>query len=309
MKNKRFTILFAVLMATVVGLPFSIIAKPKAPAPKAKHVVFIGMDGWGGYSLPEADMPIVKGLMENGAWTLRKRAVIPSRSAINWASLFMGVGPEFHGYTKWNSKSPELPSSKLNEHGIFPTIFSETRKTYPQAETGVLYEWDGIKHLVDTLAVSHHDGDIDYGKHPTQLSDMASEYIKTKKPMLLAVVFDNPDHVGHGKGYASKEYYDILKTLDVYVGNIINATKEAGIYDDTVFILTSDHGGIKNDHGGVTTEEMNTPLIIFGPGVPVGEITDPVNQADVSAIMADILNVPIPKEWRGVPVVKINGKK
>ena len=31
---------------------------------KAKHVVMIGLDGWGAYSVAEADMPNVKKLME-----------------------------------------------------------------------------------------------------------------------------------------------------------------------------------------------------------------------------------------------------
>ena len=76
---------------------------------KAKHVVFIGLDGWGAYSLPKADMPNVKKLMEDGAYTLKKRSALPSSSAINWASMFMGAGPELHGYTEWGSKTPELP--------------------------------------------------------------------------------------------------------------------------------------------------------------------------------------------------------
>lgn len=37
--------------------------------------------------------------------------------------MFMGAGPELHGYTEWGSKTPELPSRELNQHGIFPTIF------------------------------------------------------------------------------------------------------------------------------------------------------------------------------------------
>ena len=65
---------------------------------KAKHVVFIGLDGWGAYSLPKADMPNVKKLMEDGSYTLKKRSALPSSSAINWASMFMGAGPELHGY-------------------------------------------------------------------------------------------------------------------------------------------------------------------------------------------------------------------
>ena len=33
-----------------------------AAKPKAKHVVYIGLDGWGSYSMPKANMPTVKSL-------------------------------------------------------------------------------------------------------------------------------------------------------------------------------------------------------------------------------------------------------
>jgi len=64
---------------------------------KAKHVILIGLDGWGSYSVEKADMPVVGKLMEEGAYTLKKRAVLPSSSAVNWASMFMGACPELHG--------------------------------------------------------------------------------------------------------------------------------------------------------------------------------------------------------------------
>ena len=62
-----------------------------AAKPKAKHVVYIGLDGWGSYSMPKANMPTVKSLMETGCYTMQKRTVLPSSSAVNWASMFMGV--------------------------------------------------------------------------------------------------------------------------------------------------------------------------------------------------------------------------
>ena len=39
----------------------------------AQHVVLIGLDGWGSYSVERAEMPNVKALMANGAYTLKKR--------------------------------------------------------------------------------------------------------------------------------------------------------------------------------------------------------------------------------------------
>ena len=157
------------------------------PEPMAEHIVYIGLDGWGAYSLPEADMPTVKSLMDQGCWTLQKRTVLPSSSAPNWASMFMGAGPELHGYTTWGSKKPELPSRVILKNDIFPTIFQVARDEYPEAEIGVLYDWAGIKYLVDTLSLSWHAQSPDYTKYPGELCTMAEKYILEKKPCIRKV--------------------------------------------------------------------------------------------------------------------------
>ena len=170
--------------ATSLFALFIIVPNSFAAKWKAEHVILIGLDGWGAYSVEKADIPNTKSLMENGSYTLKKRSTLPSSSAINWASMFMGAGPELHGYTEWGSKTPELPSRELNQHGIFPTIFQVLRDAAPKAEIGCLYEWNGIKYLVDTLALSYHKQAPDYNKYPTALCEMAVSYLKEKKPTL-----------------------------------------------------------------------------------------------------------------------------
>ena len=123
---------------------------------QAGHIVFIGLDGWGAYSVPKAETPAIKQMMAEGSYTLQKRTVLPSSSAVNWATMFMGAGPEVHGYTEWNTQVPEPPSKEVCDHGTFPTIFHLLRTAEPQAEIGVLYEWSGIKYVIDTLALSHY---------------------------------------------------------------------------------------------------------------------------------------------------------
>ena len=104
----------------------------------------------------------------------------------------MGAGPELHGYTEWGSKTPELPSRVLNQHGIFPTVFQLLRAARPEAEIGCLYEWEGIKYLVDTLSMSYHYHVADCNKTPKELGNMASAYIKEKQPALVASVTMDP---------------------------------------------------------------------------------------------------------------------
>lgn len=287
-------------------LLWSCMAIGLAAKPKAKHVVYIGLDGWGAYSVAKADMPAVKALMDQGCYTLQKRTVSPSSSAPNWASMFMGAGPELHGYTTWGSKTPEIPSRVVAKHNIFPTIFQVYREACPEAEIGVLYEWEGIKYLIDTLSVSHYALAPDYNKHPTALCEMAETYIRTAHPALLAVCFDNPDHVGHQQGHDTPAYYEKLKELDGYVARIVAAVREAGIADDTVFIITSDHGGINKGHGGITLQEMETPFVIAGKGIRRGgEFSESMMQYDVAATMAYILGLKQPQVWIGRPMTQV----
>lgn len=297
MKKLRLCAVVAALFIVCLGF---------AQSRKAGHVILIGLDGWGSYSVEKAEIPNIKVLMNKGCYTLKKRSVLPSSSAVNWASMFMGAGPELHGYTEWGSQTPELPSRVLNEHNIFPTIFSELRKADSKAEIGVLYEWGGIKYLVDTLAVSYHAQAPDYNKYPTALCEMACKYIKEKKPVLAAICFDNPDHVGHAEGHDTPAYYAKLKELDGYIGKIIGALKTVGIYDDTVIILTADHGGINKGHGGKTMKEMETPFIIAGKNIKsCGAFEESMMQFDCASTIAAIFGLQQPQVWIGRPMIQV----
>lgn len=291
--------LLLILVLTIFTISSAFAAKPKA-----KHVVWIGLDGWGAYSVEKADMPVTKQFMKDGSYTLKKRSVLPSSSAVNWASMFMGAGPELHGYTEWGSKTPELPSRELNKHGIFPTVFQLLRDAQPDAEIGCLYDWDGIKYLVDTLSMSYHAQGPDYNKQPEALCEMACKYITDKKPTMTLIVFDNPDHVGHADGHDTPAYYANIKQLDSYIGRIVEAVKKAGIYDDTIFILTADHGGIEKGHGGKTMQEMQTPFIIAGKNIKKGYCFDDISmmQFDCASTVAEIFNLKQPQVWIGRPM-------
>ncbi|MCW3463616.1 alkaline phosphatase [Chitinophaga nivalis] len=266
----------------------------------AKHVILIGMDGFGAYCFPKVDNPHMKQMMKEGAWTLQARSVLPSSSAVNWASMVMGAGPEVHGYTEWNSKQPELPSRELDRYGLFPSIYTLLREQKPKAEIGVIYSWDGIGYLFPKAAINKelacHDND-------SLATAAAVEYIKTKKPDFLFVHLDEPDGVGHNIGHNIQPYFDQVHKNDVLLGKMLQAVKDAGMWDDTIILLTADHGGIKTGHGGKTMEEMQIPWIIRGPGIQQNkEIKSSVVTYDTAATIAWIFGLKTPQVWTGRPV-------
>lgn len=297
----------SLLIISVFFLLFTGCSRSDNSQYKANHVMLIGLDGWGAYTLARADMPNLKQMIVEGVFTTKKRSVLPSSSAVNWASMFMGAGPELHGYTEWGSQVPELPSRECDKNDIFPTIFQLFRNADSKAEIGCIYEWEGIKYLVDTLSLSYYEQSPDYKIYPDRLTEIAEQYITEKKPNLLAICYDNPDHIGHVIGHDTPEYYKELEKLDSYIGRIINATQNAGIYENTIFIITSDHGGINKGHGGKTINEIETPLIITGKGIkPFFNIDHlSIMQYDIASTIAYIFNLNQPQVWIGRPILEI----
>lgn len=273
---------------------------------KAKHVVMIGLDGWGAYSVEKANMPNVKKLMADGSYTLKKRSVLPSSSAVNWASMYMGAGPELHGYTDWGSQTPDLPSRVVDEDGIFPTVFGLLHRAAPKAEIGCIYEWGGIRYVVDTLALNYEKHVTEASKEPQATVRYAVDYIKKAKPTLVNIVWDEPDHVGHADGHDTPAYYAKLAELDGYIGQVIEAVKEAGMLDETIFIVTADHGGIEKGHGGKTMQEMETAFIISGKGIKKGyNFEESMMQFDVASTIAYMFGLKQPQVWIGRPMVQV----
>ena len=292
------------VVSSIIG-SFPMYAATPTVEPIADHVILIGLDGWGAYSFEKADMPSVKNLLKEGSYTLSKRSVLPSSSAVNWASMYMGAGPELHGYTQWGSRVPELPSRVVDEDGIFPTVFGLLRQQRPESVIGNIAEWDGIRYVCDTLALTYDKVVVDKPLNQATTA-IVCDYIKSAKPTFLNIVYDEPDHVGHQQGHDTDEYYAKLHELDSYVAEIVQATKDAGIYDNTIFIVTADHGGIEKGHGGKTMREMETPFIIVGKGIRNGhEITESMMQFDVAPTIAHIFGLETPQVWIGRPVMSV----
>ena len=119
---KKNFLIASIMLASAVALAFCSISccRNDAPVQHAKHVLIIGMDGWAAEAVrraPAEDLPNLHYLMDHGCWTLSKRSVMPSASAINWASMFNGLPTEMHGFDKWNSTHGTIPSTSVTPHG------------------------------------------------------------------------------------------------------------------------------------------------------------------------------------------------
>jgi predicted AlkP superfamily pyrophosphatase or phosphodiesterase len=288
------TLLFAVLGCVTnnnVTAPYIYTEPSRNEGAGNKHVILIGLDGWGAYSLPKADMPVVKRMMREGAYTLKALSVIPSNSGPNWSSMVMGAPPRVKGY-------PDYRSFK-DRYGLFPTIFAALKAQRPESTIGFFFEWEELDRLCPVEIADHKEQIPDLSNN-SKAVEAIGDYIKTKKPDFTMIVFDEPDHTGHSEGHGTKAYYKKLSQLDRFIGVIEEAVRAAGIYDETVFVLSADHGGILWGHGGFTLRERCIPLVFFGSPIKRGHIiSQPVHIYDIAPTMASIFGLDPPTVWKG----------
>lgn len=267
----------------------------------AEHVIVIGIDGMSPNGIMNANTPNIDFLVENGAATMNARAVLPTSSSSNWASMIMGAGPEQHGVTSnnWERDEYTLPPISTGMEDIFPTIFSVLREQKPDAEIAAIYHWDGFGRLFEKSAVDYdRHGETEY-----LTTEYAVEYIESKKPTFCFVHLDHVDHAGHHYGHGTPEYFASVETADSLIGQIVESVQTAGIAENTVIILSSDHGGIGYGHGGETPEEITIPFVVYGKQVVAGKtISHELITYDNAATVAFILGIEQPYAWIGRPI-------
>ncbi len=275
--------------------------KKESQSPNIEHVVVIGIDGMSPNGIQKSNTPTLDSMIQNGAATMHARAVLPSSSSPNWASMIMGADTEQHGVTSngWEKFDHQLPPVVVTENGTFPTIFTIFKDQQPEADVGAIYDWDGFGRLFDKSDV---DFDID-GDHEDKTTQQAVNYIKEHTPKFTFVHLDHVDHAGHAQGHGTAEYYKSVEKADSLIAEIVNATKEAGIFEKTMFIVSADHGGLGFGHGGESLAEVEIPFILYGAGIKKGyKIEETVYQYDNAPTVTYAMDLKTPQAWIGRPV-------
>ena len=103
-------------------------------------------------------------------------------------------------------------------------------------------------------------------------------------------------------------YSGLVRQIDHEVGLILDALRENGLLDNTVVILSSDHGDYLGDHnliGKASFYEaaIRVPMVAMGPGIEPGQIVDEmVDLRDVTPTMLALAGEQIPSWYDAQPL-------
>ena len=100
-------------------------------------------------------------------------------------------------------------------------------------------------------------------------------------------------------------YYGNLKFVDDLIGQVINALKAEGIYDETLILYTADHGEMLWDHrtwhkGVFLDQSVRVPLIVRYPGFAQNRSSEAlVELNDVMPTVAEVCGIAPPATAQG----------
>lgn len=113
-------------------------------------------------------------------------------------------------------------------------------------------------------------------------------------------------------------YDGAISFIDQEIGHLISSLKEWGILENTLVILTADHGesltehGIYFDHHGLYQVTLHVPLIFKYAGLPRGKVvTGFVQHPDIAPTILDILEIESGEDFDGksmIPLIYQNKK-
>lgn len=249
-----------------------------SPLPEGKTVkkaIFLGYDGYRADGLKNIkdnkDSAIMEVKNEGGLYYTFSGGVSgvneqATSTAPSWSSMLTGGWNDYTG-VKNNGFKKNLEAktflTKLAEQGIAGSFTTSWRE-----HTKVTYFNDEVDQIKRNLPITYTHGIDDEATLYTVLNYVAKPENQVKTPLedpdVIFFTFEHADHAGHGTGFGNQnpEYVQATKDADAFGKMVLDTIHERSTYDteDWLIIISTDHGGIKTDHGGQTKQERTTWL-------------------------------------------------
>ncbi|WP_157245377.1 alkaline phosphatase family protein [Nonomuraea typhae] len=217
---------------------------------RAKHVIVVDWDGFdpsylGRVATPQLDRLAARGTLAVAEGTFHTVSN-PCR-----ASMSTGAYPEVHGNVAYVF---DPVSGRAQGQSRFLAAQTIAEALAAEGRTVASVQW----YMIQNHGVRYGDPEHLYvqpGGGFGQRVDVAIDILNLrpvlsdgqwvtvpKVPDLLAVYSSDLDGLGHAEGPDSPGMAALLAAHDRQLGRLVQATKDVGIYPDTAFLLTSDHG-------------------------------------------------------------------
>ena len=92
-------------------------------------------------------------------------------------------------------------------------------------------------------------------------------------------------------------YRNAVRQTDLAVGKMLHQLSQRGLLDNTIVVITGDHGeeffdnGFWGHHSNFTPAQVHVPFVLYGPGIEAGVETRPSSHVDFPRTLLEELGV------------------
>ena len=291
---------------------------------RADRLGVAGYNRRGGKSLT----PNIDALAKRSAYFRRVWAQAPNTPR-SFPSIFTSRYPS---EVKWDNAYQNYPKVLPENVTLFEVLrdagyhtAGEASHFYFTAERGIT---QGFDEFDNADAKNVHDSNHDTAAPrivPRAIAKLEDLARKKQKFVLFTHLFEPHstymEHEGfpiHEKGLEGlEEKYDYeIAFVDGWVGKLLEAIEAAGVADDTMIVLFSDHGEAFGKHkvGGermyfhgqtLYDELLRVPLLVYLPGRAPRTVDDPTMLVDLGPTLADLVGARRPAGFVGRSLVPL----
>jgi predicted AlkP superfamily pyrophosphatase or phosphodiesterase len=297
-----------------------------------KRVLFIGIDGCRADALIAAMerglAPQMKMLSESDGGLLTQKFYTggeidtpthqPTISGPGWSSLLTGEWMNKHGVKDNNFIGGRYQTyahfmRRIKE--VSPTAWCASFADWPPIHTKIAgFSKSGEVEFLDEKFTATPDASRHYIDNPEkdiEVRDEALKSLRTRNADAMFVYFGQVDEFGHGATDSranfspdSTLYVNAISHVDSHVGELVRAMRARPNFaeEDWLVLITTDHGGRGNGHGGDSEAERNIWLIAHGKALPREKLmNEPTPQTALVPMIYQHLGITPKAEWNPEP--------
>ena len=285
--------------------------------PAIRNVLLISIDTLradhvGAYGFPRPTTPNIDAVAREGVLFKNVHTPVPMTLPAH-VSMLTGTLPPTHGLR--DNLANRLPDASLTlAEMLKPRGFT----TGAIVSTFVLDRRFGTSQGLDTyddrFQAVHKIGDLSERKGE-ETARHARDWLDEHKaqPFFLFVHFYDPhDPYEPPEPFASRwrehPYEGEIAFADHCVGQVLEKLRQLGLYENTLIVITGDHGEMLGEHGELNhgffiyEGALRVPLVVRVPGAAAAarQVDAPVSLIDVAPTIVSLVGAPVPKEVQGV---------
>jgi predicted AlkP superfamily pyrophosphatase or phosphodiesterase len=285
------------------GLPMRPATQPSTKPAMTNRMLIVSVDGLRPDMLLRSKTPNMHALFEEGTFSFWARTTPHSITLPSHTSMLTGVIPRKHEI-EWNK---DLPLA-TPVYPKFPTLFAVARAA--GYTTGLAAGKSKFDILATPGSLTAHWITDSEKAEDVDVAREASSIIRAEKPQVMFVHLPTIDNVGHKIGWGTPQQVKAVEQADRCIGMLLNALLEAGVREQTIILITADHGGAGRTHLPDDARTRHIPWIVQGNGIRKSQdlTTYPnlvINTEDTFATACHLLGLNPGPDIDGKPVMEI----